>query len=52
MKSMENTSRILDAFDAYLMLERGLSENTRLSYRSDVEKLICYIADEKPHSMM
>lgn len=47
MKSMENTSRILDAFDAYLMLERGLSENTRLSYRSDVEKLICYIADGK-----
>lgn len=47
MKGMENTSRILDAFDAYLMLERGLSENTRLSYRSDVEKLICYIADGK-----
>jgi hypothetical protein len=47
MKSMENTNRILDAFDAYLMLERGLSENTRLSYRSDVEKLICYIADGK-----
>lgn len=40
-------SRLMDAYDAYLLLERGLSENTRVNYRSDVEKLICYLADGK-----
>lgn len=45
MKCPDKMSRLLDAYDAYLMLERGLSENTRVSYRADVEKLVCYLAD-------
>ncbi len=45
MNCPDKMSRLLDAYDAYLMLERGLSENTRVSYRADVEKLVCYLAD-------
>ena len=31
---------IIRRFAAYLTLERGMSENTRLAYRADVEKLV------------
>lgn len=47
MRELPSMTRLMDAYDAYLLLERGMSENTRLSYRSDVEKLICYLADGK-----
>lgn len=38
-------SKLLDGYEAYLLLERGMSDNTRAAYRSDVEKLVCYLAD-------
>ena len=47
MRELPSMTRLTDAYDAYLLLERGMSENTRMSYRSDVEKLICYLADGK-----
>lgn len=43
--------KVLRAYDAYLQLEKGLSDNTRISYREDVDKLIRYLAEEsKPLS--
>lgn len=45
MRSLPTMSKLLDSYDAYLLLERGMSDNTRAAYRSDVEKLVCYLAD-------
>jgi integrase/recombinase XerD len=39
--------KLLDQFEAYLTLERGLSENTRYNYRFDLEKLIKYCEDSQ-----
>ncbi len=36
---------VLKQYSAYLLLERGLSENTRMSYLNDVEKLTRYLRD-------
>lgn len=36
----------IDKYHAYLLLERGLSENTRLAYEQDVYKLLQYLSDE------
>lgn len=36
---------VLKQYSAYLLLERGLSENTRQSYLNDVAKLIRYLND-------
>lgn len=38
--------KILHSYDAYMQLEKGLSDNTRISYREDVDKLIDYLAGE------
>lgn len=38
---------VLKQYSAYLLLERGLSENTRQSYFNDVSKLISYLNDNK-----
>lgn len=38
----------VDEFRTYLILERGLSENTVVSYVSDVEKLSAYSPDSGP----
>ncbi len=43
MRDIVDIERLLDAYDAHLMLHRGLSENTRQSYRDDVEKLLRYL---------
>lgn len=45
MRTIPTMSKLLDSYDAYLLLERGMSDNTRAAYRSDVEKLVCYLAD-------
>ena len=37
---------ILRKYRAYILLEKGLSENTRKAYASDVEKLLGFLADE------
>lgn len=36
----------LDKYRAYLILERGLADNTRQAYIHDVEKLFSFLADE------
>lgn len=43
MRDIVDIGRLLDAYDAHLMLHRGLSENTRQGYRDDVEKLLRYL---------
>ena len=35
---MDLLGKILDDYSYYLRVERGLSDNTELSYRSDVEE--------------
>ena len=37
---------ILRKYRAYILLEKGLSENTRKAYSGDVEKLLGFLADE------
>ena len=39
-------SSILQKYQAYILLEKGLSPNTRQAYSSDVEKLLDFLADE------
>ncbi len=46
-RAINDISEILDRYNAYLLLERGLSENTRECYRDDVDKLISFLKDEK-----
>ena len=36
----------LDRYKRYIMLEQGLSENTRLAYERDVERFLAWTADE------
>ena len=44
-RTIDDIDRILTLFAAYLQLERGLSDNTRLGYIQDTRKLIDYLAD-------
>lgn len=37
---------LLEKYNSYILLERGLSENTREAYRRDVGKFMDYLADE------
>ncbi len=43
-REINNVDRVVKAFAAYIRLERGLSENTRVSYLFDIEKFIAYLA--------
>lgn len=44
MRSIDNINHLLERYNAYLMLERGLSHNTREAYRADIDKLLIYLA--------
>jgi len=41
---MQSVSKLLDGYRAYLLLERGLSENSRQAYVRDVEKLVHFVS--------
>ena len=45
MRNILDIDKILDSFEAYIMLERGLSDNTRENYVMDVRKLLGYLSD-------
>ncbi len=47
MRAINDISAIIDAYEGYLMLEKGLSANTVVSYRADIDKLIHFLADRK-----
>lgn len=40
------SSSLPDQYTRWLLLERGLSDNTRLAYRHDVDKYLSYLGDE------
>ncbi|MCM1503853.1 MAG: tyrosine recombinase XerD [Muribaculum sp.] len=44
-RKIYDIAKVLQSYDAYLQLEKGLSDNTRTSYREDVDKLMRYLAD-------
>ena len=44
--AINDIKTILDRYNAYLLLERGLSDNTRENYRRDIDKLLGFINDE------
>lgn len=43
---MPSAQKLLDGYRAYLLLERGLSDNSRQAYVHDVEKLFAFISDD------
>lgn len=43
MRTLPATGRLLDTFESYLLVERGMSPNTLVNYRMDVEKLVSYL---------
>lgn len=47
MRTVDSAAQLLRAYEAHLVLERGLSENTRSAYVADVVKLINYLHGEK-----
>lgn len=46
MRDISGYDRLLEAYSAYLQLERGLSPNTREAYAADVQKLISWAASD------
>ncbi|MDE6490119.1 MAG: site-specific tyrosine recombinase XerD [Muribaculaceae bacterium] len=44
MREIDDIQRIIAGYEAYLVLERGLSDNTREAYRADVGKLLSYLS--------
>lgn len=47
MRSIDSIPAVIDAYEAYLILERGLSDNTREAYVRDVGKLVRYLETEE-----
>lgn len=47
MRSIDSIPAVIDAYEAYLILERGLSDNTREAYVRDVGKLVRHLETEK-----
>lgn len=45
LRTIDDIPALLDHYEAYLQLERGLSENTRTAYRCDVVKFLDYLGD-------
>lgn len=44
MRDILDIKRILDDYDAYLSVEKGMSENTRAAYRRDIGKLHSWLS--------
>ncbi len=44
---MQSVSKLLEGYRAYLLLERGLSENSRQAYVHDVGKLLAFVAADE-----
>lgn len=47
MRAINDISAILDDYEGYMLLEKGLSDNTVVSYRADIDKLLRFLADKK-----
>lgn len=46
MRAVNDIDRLLQQFDAYIRLEKGLSLNTSQAYRMDITKLLLFLAVE------
>lgn len=46
MRTLPEYSKLLESYRAYLLLERGLSANTREAYGTDIEKFVRWIASD------
>lgn len=46
MRTLPEYSKLLDSYSAYLLLERGLSANTREAYRADIGKFIDWVTSD------
>lgn len=46
MKEIDNIEFIIEKYQAYLQLEKGLSKNTLEGYTDDINKLLNYLNDE------
>lgn len=46
LRPIHDIDRLLDAYEAHIMLERALSDNTRTSYLEDVGKLLGFLSVE------
>lgn len=44
-RRIDDIDRIIKSYEAYLLLERGLSDNTRESYVRDIYKIMSYLID-------
>ena len=45
MREITSIPKLVESYHAYLLLERGLSANTREAYVADVGKLLCWLAE-------
>lgn len=46
MRTIDSITSVVEAYEAFLLLERGMSENTLLAYLADVDKLISYLSTD------
>ena len=46
MRSIFDIDRLLDEYTTYILLEKGLSDNTREGYRRDVARMLSWLAGE------
>lgn len=46
MRTLPEYSKLLESYRAYLLLERGLSANTREAYSSDIDKFIAWVTSD------
>lgn len=46
MRRIDDIDKLKKSYNAYLMLERGLADNTRMGYCADLDKFISYLNDE------
>ena len=45
-RTISDIDKILASYEAYLMLEKGLADNTRISYRADIDKLLQFVKEQ------
>lgn len=46
MRSLTDIPSLLDDYDLFLLMDKGLSDNSRISYRYDIARLLGWLAEE------